>query len=83
MPLTPDYAVGLESEIADLRNIPQTPLGAGATVAAMFLETFVGSTPWVHLDIAGPSLSTKVSHEINKGPTGFGARVLTRFLETW
>lgn len=83
MPLTPDYAVGLESQIADVRNIPQTPLGGGATLAAMFLESFVSKTPWVHLDIAGPSLSAKVSHEINKGPTGFGARVITRFLETW
>lgn len=81
MPLVADYAPSLESEVADLRNIPQVPAGAGATVAAMFLETFVGSVPWAHLDIAGPAISSKVLHEVNKGPTGFGARVLTRFLE--
>lgn len=82
MPLVPDYAPALESTVADIRNIPQTPLGAGATVAAMFLERFVGTVPWAHLDIAGPAISAKERHEVNKGPTGFGARVVTRFLET-
>lgn len=82
MPLVPDYAPALDSEIADIRNVPQSPIGAGATVAAMFLERFVGAIPWAHLDIAGPAISSQARHEVNKGPTGFGARVVTRFLET-
>lgn len=81
MPLVHDYADALESDIADLRNVPQHPQGAGAVVAALFLERFTGSLPWAHLDIAGPSHRTKAHREANKGPTGFGARVILEVIE--
>ncbi len=39
--------------MADLKNVGGK--WGGAVTAAKFLEQFVGSTPWIHLDIAGPS----------------------------
>lgn len=82
MPLVREYDSALDSTVADIRNIPQVPAGAGAIVAALFLERFVGTTPWAHLDIAGPSHRERPHNEANKGPTGFGARVITRYLES-
>lgn len=82
MPLVREYEDALESEIADIRNIPITSIGAGSIVAALFLERFTQGTPWVHLDIAGPAHRSRHLQEANKGPTGFGARVITRYLES-
>ena len=53
MPLDDDYKEQLKSHVADLKNIGGK--WGGAVTAAKFLEQFVGSTPWIHLDIAGPS----------------------------
>ncbi|WP_019148300.1 leucyl aminopeptidase family protein [Timonella senegalensis] len=81
MPLVHEYSEALESQVADLRNIPEHAAGAGAVVAALFLEQFANGLPWVHLDIAGPSHRNSKHHEANKGPTGFGARVVLEVLE--
>ncbi len=81
MPLVREYSDALKSDVADVRNIPQQAAGAGSIVAALFLEHFVGDTPWVHLDIAGPAHRERLHEESNKGPTGFGARVIVRYLE--
>lgn len=81
MPLVREYAEALDSDVADIRNLPLTPIGAGSIVAALFLERFTEGTPWVHLDIAGPAHRDRPHNEANKGPTGFGARVITRYLE--
>jgi len=35
----------------------------------------------VHLDIAGPARSDRDEHEVTKGATGYGARLLLRWLE--
>ena len=52
----------------------------GAITAAWFLAEFVGDTPWVHLDIAGPAWSEKVSDLGPKGATGDPVRMLVRYL---
>ena len=44
----------IKSDVADIKNTGGSRY-AGAISAAKFLEEFVGSTPWVHLDIAGPA----------------------------
>ena len=49
---------------------------AGATTAALFLDEFVGETPWAHLDIAGTMQSGEDDSWRSKGATGFGARLL-------
>jgi leucyl aminopeptidase len=52
---------------------------AGAITAAAFLSNFVGTTPWVHLDIAGTAYTaedgTKVKTYTPKGATGVGVKL--------
>jgi len=77
----PDHLRGkLDSDIADLRNIPTTRYG-GTLAAGIFLREFVGEgIPWAHLDIAGPSDASEVYGEVVKGGTGFGIRTLVQLL---
>ncbi len=82
MPLVEDYRPWLHSDVADLRQMSRHPAaGAGSVLAALFLREFAGSRRWAHLDIAGPARSERAQHETPKGPTGFGARMLLRWLE--
>jgi leucyl aminopeptidase len=82
MPLVADYRPVLDSPVADLANVPwDRKAQGGAITAALFLREFVGSRPWAHLDIAGPGKVDFEEHEITKGGTGFGVRVLLRWLE--
>ena len=84
MPLVEDYRHALDSPIADLRNIgdPRTKLQGGSITAALFLREFTGGRPWAHLDIAGPGRSDADSDELTKGGTGYGVRLLLRWLES-
>jgi len=82
MPLVEDYVSALRSSVADLRHVPTDPQGGGAVTAALFLRAFVGERRWLHLDIAGPARSTSRRHEVPAGATGYGARLVLRFLET-
>lgn len=83
LPLVTEYRSALDSPVADIRHVPgDSSTGAGSITAALFLQTFVGRRRWAHLDIAGPARSTAAAHEVPLGPTGFGARLLVRFLES-
>ena len=42
-------------------------------------STFVGSTPWAHLDIAGPMDADSDSGWLNRGATAYGTRLLIDF----
>ena len=76
MPLVEEYADTLRSEVADAINAPNE---AGSITAALFLRPFTGGLPWVHLDVA--SVGDSVDRdEWTAGPTGFGARLLLRWL---
>ena len=55
-------------------------LRGAAINAAVFLREFVGDTPWVHLDIAGPSSSHQERGYLGKGATGVGVRTLVEFI---
>lgn len=82
MPLEKRYRGMIESDIADLRNIPTSRYGSSLT-AGLFLEEFVNGLPWVHLDIAGPAFVEKpISSYLGKGGTGHGVRTLVELLET-
>jgi leucyl aminopeptidase len=83
MPLVEDYRVALDSPTADLRNIgePKLKLGGGSITAALFLREFAGGRPWAHFDIAGPGRAEADDDELSKGGTGYGVRLLTRWLE--
>lgn len=75
LPLPDEYKPLIESEIADLKNIGSGGYG-GALTAGLFLEAFVGTTPWAHLDIAGPARASADSGYTPRGGTGFATRTL-------
>ncbi len=79
MPLTQHYRQGLDSEVADLSHIATG--WPGSIIAALFLREFVGTRRWAHLDIAGPGRSDVDADILAKGGTGFGTRLLLRYLE--
>ena len=58
--------------------------GAGSTTAAQFLQRFVSEKlPWAHLDIAGMAFS-KYGGALNpSGATGYGVRLLNKFIENY
>jgi leucyl aminopeptidase len=68
----------LRSEVADMKNSGER--WGGSINAALFLREFVGETPWVHLDIAGPSNSPKERGYLSKGGTGVGVRTLVEWV---
>ncbi|REJ96439.1 MAG: leucyl aminopeptidase [Planctomycetota bacterium] len=74
MPMFDSYAEQLKSEVADCKNVG-TRWG-GAITAAKFLQKFVGSTPWVHLDIAGPAFSDSSKPHQEGGGSGVMVRTL-------
>lgn len=79
MPLGKEYDALLKSDIADMQNISGGRAG-GSITAAQFLKRFVGETPWAHLDIAGVAWASKAKNGQPKGATGFGVRLLDRFV---
>jgi leucyl aminopeptidase len=81
MPLVDDYKDSLGSDIADFNhNASKAKYSAGSVTAALFLENFVGTRRWVHLDIAGTARSEVDAGENSKGGTGFGVRLLTEWI---
>ena len=81
MPLVDDYKDSLRSDIADFNhNASKGKYSAGSVTAALFLENFVGTRRWVHLDIAGTGRSEVDAGENSKGGTGFGVRLLTEWI---
>ncbi|MEI8365831.1 MAG: aminopeptidase, partial [Parachlamydiaceae bacterium] len=55
---------------------------AGGIVAAIFLQEFVGKTPWAHLDIAGTAFLSESKRYTPKHATGVGVRLLVSFFES-
>jgi leucyl aminopeptidase len=78
MPLVELQKESLRSEIADMKNTGERP--GAAIAAALFLREFVGAVPWVHLDIAGPSVSSKERGYFVKGATGVAVRTLVELV---
>ncbi len=80
MPLPEELLGGLKSKVADLANIGER--AGGMLTAGVFLREFVGSTPWGHLDVAGPAFNEKSAHGYTPvGGTGVGVRTLLALLE--
>ena len=78
-PLGPAYDKMLESPIADMKNVG--PRFGGSITAAQFLQRYIDKgTPWAHLDIAGTVWADKPGATWDKGATGFGVRLLDRFI---
>lgn len=78
-PLAPEYDKLLDSPIADMKNIGGRY--AGSITAAQFLQRYIeNDTPWAHLDIAGMVWADKPGATWDKGATGYGVRLLDRFI---
>ena len=78
LPLPDDYDRGLESKVADVRNL-SLGYGAGSITAAQFLHKFIpDGQKWAHLDIAGVAFRAAPSPLYSpKCATGYGVRLLT------
>ena len=83
LPMPRHLRKGLDSDIADLRNIGKGRYG-GALTAALFLEEFVADgIPWAHIDMAGPAFADEADGEVPKGATGYGVRLLAQLFVDW
>jgi leucyl aminopeptidase len=82
LPLVPEYRSALDSDVADISHVSRENIGAGAITAALFLQEFVGDRRWAHLDIAGPARAEKTAGDKTRGATGFGVRLLLRWLQS-
>ncbi len=78
MPLLPEHQERIKSEVALIKNSSGRP--GGACTAAAFLQTFAEETPWAHIDLAGPSATTKDNVDMARGATGFAVRTLVELV---
>lgn len=79
LPLGAAYDKLIDSPIADIKNVG--PREAGSITAAQFLQRFVhDGVAWAHLDIAGMVWGKSHGATWNKGATGYGVRLLDRFV---
>ncbi len=81
LPLGAEYRKQIDSKIADIKNTGGK--SAGTITAACYLESFVGDTPWAHMDIAGTAWDFTEKTYIPKGPSGTGVRTLLAFVKNW
>ena len=83
MPLPVELRASLDSPIADMANIGERM--GGMLVAGLFLKEFVNpNTPWLHLDIAGPSYNEGAAHGYTPvGGTGVAVRSLVTLVELY
>ncbi|MCD0463080.1 leucyl aminopeptidase [Roseiconus lacunae] len=81
LPMHSLYDEKVKSKVADIKNVGEGRWG-GAITAAKFLENFVESTPWVHLDIAGPAFSDSPKPHRDAGATGVYVKTLVRWIES-
>jgi leucyl aminopeptidase len=75
-----DYDSALESQVADVK---QCTLDGEAdhTLAARFLNLFVGDAPWLHVDLSAASCKGGLG-AVGTETTGFGAALALQFLRS-
>jgi leucyl aminopeptidase len=79
MPLHETFDKLIDSPIADIKNVGPRP--GGSITAAAFIQRFVQpGVKWAHLDIAGMVWADKPGALWDKGATGYGVRLLDRFI---
>lgn len=83
LPFHDDYKPAIRCDVADLCNIGNDKYRAGAITAGFFLQNFVGSTPWAHLDVAGTSFNVPDRSYYRPGATGFGVRLFVDLIMNW
>ncbi len=78
LPLTPDYDKLIDHDVADMKNTGGRL--AGSITAAQFLQRFVKTTPWAHLDIAGTAIDSVKSAINQSWASGWGVRLLNHLV---
>jgi len=81
LPLVKEYKQDIKSKIADMKNIGGRRGEAGTIIGGLFLQEFVDGSPWVHIDIAGPSWTDSDQPYCPTGGTGHPVRTLLHYLE--
>ncbi len=79
MPIDESYERDIKSDIADMKNVG-SGRGAGSTAGAIFVKRFIKDVSWIHLDIAGVTWAKQDKPMIPKGGTGYGVRLLEKFV---
>lgn len=80
MPMAEPFDRLIDSPIADMKNVG--PREGGSITAAQFIQRFVDhGVRWAHIDMAGKAWSDKASATYEKGATGYGARLLDKYVE--
>lgn len=81
MPLWDDYKPHLNSDVADVSNLSQSPT-AGSIAAAKFLQVFTAEHPsWAHVDMPGQSFGDSPFSKM-KSATGYGVQLLLEVMRT-
>jgi leucyl aminopeptidase len=81
LPLLEDLREQLKSDVADLKHTGERY--GGSITAALFLQEFVGDTPWLHCDVAGPVLAERARGIYPKGGTGHPVLTFISFVESF
>ncbi|MGD0455682.1 MAG: M17 family metallopeptidase, partial [Solirubrobacteraceae bacterium] len=81
LPLHEEYAELVKGKYGDLDNAPEARK-AGTIVGGAFLSSFVGDTPWAHLDIAGSAWELDRAY-VGKGASGYGVRLLVELAKSY
>ncbi len=85
MPIGAEHTDAIRSDIADLRHCSTGKSQPDASIAAAFLREFTAGVPWAHLDIAGMELREPGDwydpDRYALGATGYGVRLLDRYLQ--
>jgi len=80
MPMADSFDRLIDSPIADMKNVG--PREGGSITAAQFIKRFVeNGVRWAHIDMAGKAWGDKAGPTHEKGATGFGVRLLDRYVE--
>lgn len=82
LPLHPSYSKDMKSDIADIKNVVEGG-SPGASLGAHFIGYFIETTPWAHLDIANVDSRSESLPTVPKGLSGFGIRLLDRFVRDY
>jgi leucyl aminopeptidase len=79
LPLNDGHFKQIESDIADVINGGIS--GAGASIGAAFIGTFVAADQaWAHLDIAGVDYTEEALPTVPTGFSGWGVRLLDEYV---
>ncbi len=80
LPLYKPYLEYLRAPLADLNNTTaESGISGGAITAALFLQQFVGDTPWIHLDFNGDNIRSSAGRP--KGGEAICLRGMLAFLD--